>query len=794
MESFTKSETQFSTFKSGLIVFFGIIMPIIALGVELVTQMCADSFFDPLPTPIHILLIAFVPLANYLVWRDLMKGRSEHLPLLQLVNGITIGITLYYTLIFAPIIPIGIVAIIFVGMGLLPLAPLMALISAIVARRELRNLYDSEAKMPKLLLGCSIGFFSLILAALPSVITRVGMQMASSAEVATSNRGVKLLRSIGSNSEILNNCYQERRSMFDVISMLVSTGDPVTQEEARNIYYRVTGAAFNSVERPKYFKSDFFERNNRNDDFEWDSGLGGTSVSQHIKGLSLASSRQDQSIDGNAAVSYTEWTMVFKNASQLQREARAQISLPPGGVVSRLTLWVNGEEREAAFAGRSKVREAYNEVAIQQRRDPVLVTTSGIDRVLMQCFPVPPNGGEMKIRIGITSPLKVNNKDLAELPLPFLIEQNFGVSNDLKHSVWLESKQEIKTSLADLKAETNEGGKFLLRGNLENSKLSEGWISVSRNPDAVDSWTHDSIKNSPKIITQHFEELPVTAPARLIVVVDGSQQMREIQPQLAKSLAQLPGTIETKIILASDQVAELTQEFFKPTAEKISSMINEQSFAGGNDNLPALIKAWDVAVAKPNTAIVWLHGSQPVEMRNIDELRQRYERGAQPRLYDVQLSSGANRLAENLQGFGAVEVVPNRLTGLDRMLAQWNGTQKTFVAKREIKTGANQIAASETSSHLARLWANDEVGRMTSKHTDEAIKLASSYQLVTSVTGAVVLETQAQYERAGLDPVDSNSVPTIPEPETWALIMVVGAVLLFVLFRQRQSRCMEYKL
>ncbi len=781
-------------FKSGLIILFGIIAPVITLGVELATQMCAGEFFDPLPTPIHILLVAFVPAANYLVWRDLMKGKSDHLWLLNWSNGITIGITLFYSLIFAPIAPIAFIAILFVGMGLLPLAPLMSLIAAIVARRELRKLYVEDEKMPRFWLGCSIGLLALVLAELPSVITRIGMQMASSAEVATSNRGVKLLRSIGSNNVILKTCYQEQHSMSDLISTLISRGDPITQNEARTAYYRVTGNAFNTVERPFNYKPNFFG-GRRDNDFEWDSALGGSSVSQHVKGLSLASSRMDQSIDGNAAVSYTEWTMVFKNVAQVQREARAQISLPPGGVVSRLTLWVNGEEREAAFAGRGKVREAYNQVAIQQQRDPVLVTTSGIDRVLMQCFPVPPNGGEMKIRMGITAPLKIQNKDLAELPLPFLIEQNFGINQDIKHSIWLESKQEIKSSLAELKSEASAEGKFALRGNLENSKLSESWISVRRNPEAVDSWTHDSIKNSPKIISQHLEEVPVNAPPRMIIVVDGSQQMKAIQPQLAKSLSQLPTTVETKIILASDEVTELTQDFFKATPERISSTINEINFAGGNDNQPALIKAWDLAVANPNTAIVWLHGSQPVEMTKIEELQQRYERGAKPHLYDIQLTSGANRLAENVQGVGSVEIVANRLAGLDRMLAQWNGTQKTFVAKRENKSGVNQVAANETSSHLARLWASDEVGRLTAtKNTEEAIKLAASYQLVTPVTGAVVLETQEQYERARLDPVNPNSVPTIPEPETWALIMVVGGVILFVIFRHRQKRSMEYKL
>jgi hypothetical protein len=92
-------------------------------------------------------------------------------------------------------------------------------------------------------------------------------------------------------------------------------------------------------------------------------------------------------VDADGGVGYMEWTLIFRNDSDRQREARAEVQLPPGGVVSRLTLWVNGEEREAAFAGRGQVREAYQKVAIQQRRDPVLVTTAGRDRVLDPMLP-----------------------------------------------------------------------------------------------------------------------------------------------------------------------------------------------------------------------------------------------------------------------------------------------------------------------------------------------------------------------------------------------------------------------
>ena len=72
--------------------------------------------------------------------------------------------------------------------------------------------------------------------------------------------------------------------------------------------------------------------------------------------------------------------------------------------------------------------------------------------------------------------------------------------------------------------------------------------------------------------------------------------------------------------------------------------------------------------------------------------------------------------------------------------------------------------------------------------TEEAVLLAARYQLVTPVSGAVVLETREQYEEAGLRPVEPGSVPTIPEPEIVLLLLVAGALLTFAFFRHRPAR------
>jgi hypothetical protein len=69
---------------------------------------------------------------------------------------------------------------------------------------------------------------------------------------------------------------------------------------------------------------------------------------------------------------------------------------------------------------------------------------------------------------------------------------------------------------------------------------------------------------------------------------------------------------------------------------------------------------------------------------------------------------------------------------------------------------------------------------------DQAVKLALALQLVTPVSGAVVLETQEQYDRHGLKPVSPQSVPMIPEPSS--LLMLAGGSILWLGTRRPRRR------
>ena len=180
-------------------------------------------------------------------------------------------------------------------------------------------------------------------------------------------------------------------------------------------------------------------------------------------------------------------------------------------------------------------------------------------------------------------------------------------------------------------------------------------------------------------------------------------------------------------------------------------------------------------------------------MDSAEELRQRFERSSNPPalLRESKPSRGptvfwrdstASKRCGRCCGLGTWATTSTRL------FKSWTNNAGTLEITRErVEPAAAQghPEGTETSMHLARLWAAEEVARLSAaRHAAEAMRVAARYQLVTPVSGAVVLETQAQYQRAGLQPVPAESVPVIPEP-SGGVLLLIG--LLFFAARYRSS-------
>lgn len=777
----------------------GVALPLAVVVFELATRFCAQNFFDPMPTLAHVALITFVPVSNLLLWLQ-VNGKTwpgfrqpPNLRWAMVLNGAALAIAGFYSLIFLPMLPLALLALI-VGIGALPLAPFGSFVAALALRGRLRT--AGEAKRVGLLIGgVAAGLGALVLLDVPAAATRLGVQWAASDDIGERQRGLSLLRTLGDEDLLLRLCYDTTGRPSGPLSGLLALangrildGPPrhvvsVPQGKIREIYYRVTGEAFNAKLAP----SNLLGRSVA-DDFVWDADHGGAQVGGRIAGLELASSRIDGSVSAADQVGYLEWVLEFRNASALDRETRMQLILPPGGVVSRATLWVNGEEREAAYGGRAEVREAYRKVAVVQRRDPLLVTTKGADRVLVQAFPVP-RGGSIKFKIGITAPIAPEAGGKGQLFLPAIFDRNFSMNADFRHTVWIEGNGGLTASLASLNLSGVETASRFI------GRLTDGELTLRR-PSIV-TGTADTGERHARLgdgesVVQQVQAAGERA-AGFMVVIDGSERMRRVVPEILTAIDALPEDVMLGAVLAADPVvtvppAAATRE----QKVKVANMLRASAFVGGQDNAAGLTAALLGADAVPGMDLLWVHGPQPHAFAAgnaaLEQAVSRLPRPPGITLYGVE--PGPNDLLPDAPWGWRARMLPQAGSvgeDLSGYFKRSLDTTAPVVTRHEAQAGGD--APAQGSDHIARLWARDRVIELASSGGEDgrkaAIDLAVRYRLVTPVSGAVVLETKQQFDDSRLTPVEKASVPTIPEPHEWALILVACAALLWLAMRRR---------
>ena len=765
------------------LLFFAVLLPVITIVFEAYTGISADVLFDPMPTWFHVVLVALVPIGNACIWAACWRSDSGRRPWSGWLAGWVTGVCLYYSLMYILILPYALIGVLYFGLGLIPLTPCLALIATLVLCSKYRKSGGLQ-KWAGYSWGVVLAVFCLLLLQLPESLNFYGLSLAGAEDQAIRDRGVRVLRWCGNRTTMLRACYGwfEHKDIFNPLDLLAIAGENrvIPATAAREVFYRVTGEAFNSVPPPT-----FYTRAGRwtdlDDEYVWDEGLGGDQVAGRIKGLVLLSSRMDATTEPAAGLAYCEWTMEFKNVSAVQREARAEVALPPGAVVSRVTLWIDGEEREAAFGGRVQTRAAYREEAVIRRRDPLLVTTCGPDRVLVQCFPIQPSGGVMKIKLGITAPLMLDTMAEGRLIWPRFLERNFGIAPTLKHSLWI---QQPGTN-------NNMIGAF---DSLAETNLWNGvHATIVHRPANIDrAWAPTDTAG--QYVLQTIRPAKVIAPKRIVVVIDGSAGMKQHVGELRQALGQLPESSEVAVMVASDMSPPARVQAMLATAEmkaQLQKDLGRGRFVGGQDNLPALESAWDLADASESGAVVWVHLAEPVLLSSEGGLGQRLERDHQgTRLYEIQLNNGPDRLVERLDSFPGVEQVSPVLAGencLERLLGRWSGRIQTFAYARQLTNDVGgSPGACRAGKDLVRLWARDEALRLAeARQGSAAASLAARSQLVTPLTGAVVLETKAQYDLFNLSPADPGTVPQIPEPNNFTIIALFVALLAFWRRRRR---------
>ncbi|MGH9547896.1 MAG: hypothetical protein ACRD3W_00925, partial [Terriglobales bacterium] len=234
------------------VLFFGVLVPAAAIFCEWNFHLCAQSFFDPLPTFGHLLLVSLIPLSNFLYWLATRRDMSDHYAFIALSNGMAMGVGFLYTLMFLPLMPMGLLYVILLGAGLLLLSPILSLPFTWMTGRGICKLADMRrssfnAHQVKHL-GHLIILVMVVAIELPSTLTR--MHLSEAANDATAAGALPWLRTFGNEEVMLRACYERCGRATDIVGSLYDAAHPLAPENARRIFYRVTGKPFNSVPIP----------------------------------------------------------------------------------------------------------------------------------------------------------------------------------------------------------------------------------------------------------------------------------------------------------------------------------------------------------------------------------------------------------------------------------------------------------------------------------------------------------------------------------------------------------------
>lgn len=763
---------------------FGVLTPLLAVVVEYGWNTWEEVAFDPVPTPLHAAAIVLVALTVALLLNA--KEAPEETPkwVRGWLWGAATGIAGWYAIVFLPWTPLALVGLIVMGAGLLPLSPLTAL-AALLLRRPGPGLWRPA------LLAMAASLTVLSLVDLPKAVAHVMMTQVGSPSAETSDRAVARLRSLVPDA-VIRSAVERPVSMLSPVGAVARLGWPRATARFQVAAWRATGE-FVVPREP--------DRSWLLDGPRWDPNvlaeLGGTAVGTLDEELFLSSSEWHGESDPAGGVADLHWELRFRNDDERwgdQAEARALVRLPRDAVVSDAWLWVAGERRPAVFASREQARAAYESVVRVERRDPLLVTAAGDDGVLVQCFPIAGAGGTIRIALRIAVPLEMASDGL-ELALPYVAERNFRLDEGGQHVEVL--------GLAGGDEPPTDTVPFGALDSPRSVNLGE------RTPAAAVAWAPHRFEDALRI-ERTYETVAASPPESVVLLMDASASTRSVQGVLASCLAALPDELPVCALLVGDEVVEAT-DGFEPLSpalrDRIAGHADELAWEGGVDATPGLTAALEHARSRPGARLLWLHGAQALHASILDP--ETWVALGDPTLdpssepeetlplvedlaaVAVRIAPGSNQLVVGLRTEArlqepalAGDTAEERVTTL---LGEWFDGAPGHRAVFDLREGGAPAEGVGTRlpHALTALWAASVARDATTEEATTAARdLAVRHRVVTAHTGAVVLETEADYQRAGLDP--PAGAPSIPEPEEWALLAVVLVALATAWFRRRR--------
>lgn len=785
----------------------GIVLPILAVVFECTTHFCAGHFFDPFPSPAHVVLFLLIPFTNFLAWLTQYKDLSQHYAFMSLATGMAAGIGIMYSLMFLPILGLSLIFALVGGFGLLGLAPALALPCTFRSEKVVSKLAVAKSIYcdPHQLnhIGHLIILVMFVAIELPSTLTRINLNLADNP--ATSIDGMKWLRKNGNRETMLRACYERSGRASDILGSLYESAHPLNIDRARNIFYKVTGVPFNSVQLPASARAtirkaglvqDSAGANAAvEDEFDLDMDIAGEVISGISRGLSVSDNEIKADIDPDALLGKMNWKIMILNSSKYDREARAKVLIPRGSVVTRAALVVDGVERDATIMVRGQARKVYVQSSIShaRRKDPLLVSTCGPDEILLQCFPIKPNNFA-EIKLDIVCPMQLASNNDAALGLPTIVEKNFLQEQPAK--VTVNSKRPAHVS-GVIEAESKSG---VIEADSKTqlvpiTSLNDftAMIHAQRDHNVQTIFCHDTFTTPACVVEQNICHTERKAPLGLDVVVDGSAVMLPYVEEIIEGLKSIPTTVPIRqiTIVGDKNVGLIPRQLFSsdPAYAAALSGLKKLEFVAGQDDSQALLNDVREDASHKSRAVLWIHAAQPIHEARKEALRSFLKDNKnQFVLYDFTVCAGPQEMLEGTIPGPSLVMVPRTQSvhsDLQDLFKSWKENPQTD--KNQFRQANNNdpiVGAYMTNSSLAQAAAYRELLSDMAKgsaYDGPANLLAQKYHLVSPTSSAIVTNVPVTEEEKAV------GTALAPEADTWLLLIVAFGIISFGIYQQKRK-------
>jgi hypothetical protein len=554
----------------------GVALPALVIALSLISiprRMTLVLLNHPLETLLELLLIVGIPLANFFVWSALCKNKYRHAVLRGIALGTSIGTSILTVVVSIAAVFAGHQLESEIGSGFKAGFICIALLfmftgsTSIYLANRARMTHDFARSRMRILVATIAGGLMAVLAfaaaeAKPWIIRLAEVKTQSNISTER-EEGWKVLRAINPEKEILMECSDSRAVGLCGLFL------PIKSSLQHQLYFSLTG-------KPYSFK----DITNNDLSSMPDDYLSRHVVGEKIPGLSITRSSITGNLHPDTLSSTLDWTFVFKNQGQEQQEARAEIGLPPGAVITGMTLWNKGEPEDAAFAASGKAEGLIASTNSANPNVPASITDLGHGRMLIHCFPVR-DAEELKVKVNMVVPLKPEGDTSSSLEMPRLLAENFKLENE--HQIRLKSIHLLSSTSKELIKGKNTDGTEALYGTLSKDQIENAniLISAQRNPFNKPVVAQDKIATAFEKEQRYAAALAETRrhnkrlrhkleQAVLNINLDGSKDVQQQLEDLTKALEKR--SVESKISpLQEAQLKAIPQEYVVENQNRISA-------------------------------------------------------------------------------------------------------------------------------------------------------------------------------------------------------------------------------